>query len=323
MLVLDKAAVARALPWPVCVDAIEAMFRADCKVPVRHHHSVDVPGTLGATVLLMPAWTVGGYLGVKVANVFPGNAAIGLPSVSSTYMLYRATTGQPLAVIDGGELTSRRTAASSALAARYLARQDAQRLLIVGTGQVASHLAYAHASVLPIRKVDVWGRTEAKVEAIVQRLRADGFDAAAVTGLEAAVNRADVVSCATLSLEPLISGKWLSSGTHLDLIGGFTPSMREADDDAVRRSSVFVDTREGATLEAGDIVVPLRNGTLTPAMVLGDLSDLVRGVHRGRSGADEITMFKSVGAAMEDLASAIAVYEHHVDPGGKVERGLP
>ncbi len=314
MLVLDKAAVARALDWPVCIDAIEVMFRTGCEVPMRHHHRLDVPGAAAATVLLMPAWTVGGYLGVKVANVFPGNGALGLPAVSSTYMLFVATTGRPLAVIDGAELTSRRTAASSAVAARYLARKDARRLLIVGTGKVARHLAFAHSSVLPIEEIEVWGRTPANVDALVQTLRANGFNARATDDLEAAVRRADVVSSATLSPDPLIRGEWLAAGAHLDLIGGFTPVMREADDEAIRRSSVFVDTREGATVEAGDIVEPLRNGTMAPDGLLGDLYDLTRGGHPGRSRADEITLFKSVGAAIEDLATAVAVYEHHADP---------
>ena len=218
-------------------------------------------------------------------------------------------------MIEGGELTARRTAAASALAARFLARPDASRLLVVGTGRLSRNLALAHSAVRPFRRVEIWGRRPERAAEVAQELRRAGLDAHPAADLARAVREADVVSCATLSATPLVLGDWLRPGTHLDLVGGFTPTMREADDEAIRRASVFVDTRAGAMKEAGDIVVPLGNGTLAPEGIRADLYDLARGAHRGRVRPDEITLFKSVGAALEDLAAAILVYERFATPG--------
>ena len=167
MLTLNAAEVREALDWPSIVAALEAMFRGGCEMPARHHHTVQVPGATAATLLLMPAWSEGGYLGVKVVNIFPDNASHGLPAVAGIYLLFSAQTGAILATIDGAELTARRTAAASALAARYLARKDAARLLVVGTGRLAGNLAAAHATVRPIRDVAIWGRDRSKAAAVV------------------------------------------------------------------------------------------------------------------------------------------------------------
>lgn len=290
------------------VDALEDIFRDGCEAPVRHHHTVAVPGGSDATLLLMPAWIPGRYVGTKVVNVFPDNGRLGLPSVESIYLLFSGRSGELLATIDGAELTARRTVAASSLAARYLARKDAARLLVVGTGKVAGQLADSHAAVRPIRHVDVWGRDGDKAAKLARSLASRGFAAAPVNDLASAVAEADIISCATLSAEPLIHGEWLRPGAHLDLIGGYTPAMREADDEAVRRASVFIDTA-GALAEAGDIVVPLRTGVLGRAGILADLTDLARARHPGRRSDDEITLFKSVGAAAEDLAAAALAYE--------------
>jgi ornithine cyclodeaminase len=205
-------------------------------------------------------------------------------------------------------LTLRRTAAASALAASYLARADARRHVMIGTGALAPHLIQAHASARPIREVVVWGRDPTKTAALVNRLaswaKASGIAMAATEDREAAVRSADIATSATLSPEPLIRGEWLRRGTHVDLVGAYTPKMREADDDAIRRSRVYVDTRAGATKEAGDIVQPLASGVLNEGDIQGDLFDLCRGTAAGRSRDDEITLFKSVGTALEDLAAA-------------------
>jgi ornithine cyclodeaminase/alanine dehydrogenase-like protein (mu-crystallin family) len=308
VLTLDADAVRAALDWPSTIDALESMFHDGCTMPTRHHHTVQVPGTAAATLLLMPAWTEGGYLGVKVVNVFPGNADRGLPAVTGLYLLFSATTGAILATIDGAELTARRTAAASALAARYLARDDAARLLVVGTGRLAANLAAAHAAVRPIKSISIWGRDRNKAATVAASLEAEGLAASPCGDLAEAVAAADIVSCGTLARDPLIRGGWLKPGAHLDLVGGFTPAMREADDEAIRRASVFVDTRAGAMVEAGDIVVPLANGTLSADGVRADLFDLASGRHSGRATYDEITVFKSVGAALEDLAAAALAY---------------
>jgi ornithine cyclodeaminase len=307
MRVLSGADVAARLDMPSLIQALDAMFLAGCEAPLRHHHTVSVPGDPAGTLLVMPAWSVGGYLGVKLVNVFPGNSRRGEPALSAIYALYSATTGQLLSLMDGAALTARRTAAASALAARSLARKDASQLLIVGTGAVATQLAHAYAAIRPIQTVHVWGRDRVKAQRLAASL--EGIDAHAIDDLPAAVASADIVSCATLSQQPIIEGGWLSPGTHLDLIGSFTPNMREADDEVIRRASVFVDTRAGATTESGDIVIPLRTGALVTSDIRAELADLVRGTHPGRVSAAEITLFKSVGMALEDLAAAALVFE--------------
>jgi ornithine cyclodeaminase len=301
---VGAAEVDAALPIVGLIDRLERAFRDGAEVPLRHHHAVNSAEGHAGTLLLMPAWRTGGAMGVKCVTVFPGNQALGLASVLGVYLLLDASTGQPRAVLDGVTLTLRRTAAASALAARYLARNDAQRLVLVGAGALSAHLARAHAAVRPIADVAVWNRTPARAEAVARQLAADGLRAKAVTDLEGAVRDADVISCATMSATPVVRGAWLKPGAHLDLVGGYTPAMREADDEAVRRARVYVDTRAGAGKEAGDIVQPLRSGVLTEAAIAGDLFELARGQATGRRSADEITLFKSVGTAIEDLAAA-------------------
>ncbi|NEJ74296.1 ornithine cyclodeaminase family protein [Rhizobium phaseoli] len=309
MLVLDEEQTRAALPWPELIEAIARMFQSECVMPVRHHHEMEVPGEESATLLLMPAWLPGHYAGVKTVSVFPGNMRRGLPAIFGTYLLSSGATGEMLAAIDGGELTARRTAAASALASRYLARADAEELLVCGTGRLSLNLMLAHGTTRPIKKYRVWGRNRHAAETIAAEARALGLDAEAVADIEAAARTADIISCATLSGEPLISGEWLKPGAHLDLVGAFKPDMRESDDEAIRRASVYVDTRAGAVSEAGDIVQPLISGVLRESDIRAELAELVSGAHGGRSHDAEITLFKSVGAALEDLAGAILAYE--------------
>ncbi|MBM3571518.1 MAG: ornithine cyclodeaminase family protein [Alphaproteobacteria bacterium] len=307
---IDAATVERVLDDRGLIDALREMFRVGCTVPVRHHHSVAVPGEAEATLLLMPAWQEGGVIGVKVVNVFPGNAAHGEAAVNGVYLLFSARTGRLEALIDGNMLTLRRTACASALAATYLARPDATHMVMVGTGKLAPHLIGAHASARPIRDIRIWGRKPDKAAALADRLRQlpryRAAEIAVATDLAAAIGAADVISCATLSATPLVRGVWLKPGAHLDLVGAYTPNMREADDDAVRRAAgaVYVDTRAGATKEGGDIVQPIANGILSLSDIAGDLFDLARGAAPGRRDATQITFFKSVGTALEDLAGA-------------------
>jgi len=291
MRLLDAAATAAALPFGRLVPALRDAFAAGADVPDRHHHAL--PG--GATLLLMPAWQ-SDWLGVKVVTVHPGNAARGLPAVHSTYLLSEAATGRPVLLLDGDTLTARRTAAASALAASFLACPDAGRLLLVGAGRVASLMPAAHRTVRRVREVRVWSPTAARADALVAALRRDGFDAGRTGNLQAAAAWADIISCATLSTAPLIEGDWLRPGTHLDLVGAFTPAMREADEAAMRRAWVFVDTW-AALHEAGELAA------LGEADVCGTLQTLCRG-GPGRLG-DEVTAFKSVGTALEDLAAAM------------------
>jgi len=309
MLVLNEADTRAALPWGDLIEALRTMFRDGCEMPVRHHHDVAVPGEEAATLLLMPAWQPGSYIGVKMVSVFPGNTGRDLPAIHGSYLLSSGKTGQLLAIIDGAELTARRTAAASALAADYLAAKDARRMLMVGAGRLSLNLIEAHACVRPICEVTIWARDARKAEATAAQLDLPGVTVAVSTDLEAAARQADLISCATLSSQPLIRGEWLKDGAHLDLVGAFKPSMRESDDRAVERASLFVDTRDGALSEGGDLVQPLRAGIIAAGAVRADLAELAGGRHPGRTEPGEITLFKSVGAALEDLAGAILAFE--------------
>jgi ornithine cyclodeaminase len=307
MRVLGADDIHRLLDYSSLVEALRAMFRAGCEVPLRHHHTVAGPTAApeggGGTLLLMPAWQAGRSLGVKIVTVFPENATRSLPAVHGTYVLLDAATGVPKALLDGTALTLRRTAAASALAADFLARPDTAVHLMVGTGALAPHLVRAHLAMRPIRRTLIWGRDPRKAVALANRLAADGIAAEPAADLAQAVAAADTVTCATLARDPLIRGEWLRPGTHLDLVGGYTPEMREADDAAVRRARIYIDT-EAALHEAGDIVQPLRSGALSRGAIAGDLFRLARGECSGRQAPDEITLFKSVGSALEDLAAA-------------------
>ena len=305
MRIVGADDIHRLLDYPSLVDALRDMFRAGCEVPLRHHHTIGpaAPDGVPGTLMLMPAWQSGRSLGVKIVTVFPANAQRSLPAVYGTYVLLDAETGMPKALLDGTALTLRRTAAASALAAGFLARRDSAVHLMVGTGALAPNLIAAHAAARPIRETRIWGRNPQKAAALAARLSASGIAATPVSGLAEAARTADIVTCATLSADPLIRGDWLQPGTHLDLVGGYTPQMREADDEAVRRSRIYIDT-EAVLQEAGDIVQPLRSGVLARDAIVGDLFALARGECPGRRDPAEITLFKSVGTALEDLAAA-------------------
>jgi ornithine cyclodeaminase len=307
MRIVSAEDVHRLLDYPSLAAALRDMFRAGCEVPLRHHHPVPVPDGAPGTLLLMPAWRSGRSLGVKIVTVFPDNAQRLLPAVSGTYILLDAGTGAPRALLDGTALTLRRTAAASALAADYLARPDCSVHLMVGTGALAPHLVAAQAAIRPIRETRIWGRDPAKAAALASRLADAGIAAVPAPDLAQAAATADIVTCATLASEPLIRGEWLRPGTHLDLVGGYTPQMREADDDAVRRARIYIDT-DAALSEAGDIVQPLQSGVLARENIAGDLFALSRGECEARRHSSEITLFKSVGTALEDLAAAELVF---------------
>ena len=317
MRMIDAATVDRSLTFVGLVETLRVAFRDGAVQPVRHHHTIDRPDGAASTLLLMPAWTDferagtsdGGFVGVKIVTVSPDNNAIGKPAVMGLYLLLDGRTGEPLALIDGQRLTQWRTACASALAASWLAPEDASSLLIVGAGALSPFLARAHASVRPIRRIRIWNRTPANAHKVVAGLADLGLDVAVAPDLDAAVAQADIVSCCTISTEPLVKGALLKAGAHVDLVGGFTPTMREADDEAIRRARVHVDTLAGATKEAGDIVQPLASGVLVREAICGDLFGLARGEVAGRRSASEITLFKSVGAALEDLAAGIAVFK--------------
>jgi ornithine cyclodeaminase len=306
---ISAAAIDQTLTYPALVDALRHAFAADWTVPVRHHHAVPIPGEADQTLLLMPAWEGGKSVGIKIVTITPGNGARNLPAVQGIYLLMDGATGAPKALLEGKTLTVRRTAAASALAASFCARQDASVHLMVGAGALSQPLTEAHRAVRPIAQTLLWARDAAKAATKAEELRRAGIAVAVATNLEAAAREADIVSCATLSAEPLIRGAWLKPGAHLDLVGAYLPELRESDDEAVKRSTLFVDTRAGALKEGGDLLQPLKAGIIKESDVAAELADLCKGRHPGRKSDTEITLFKSVGTAIEDLAAAKLMLE--------------
>lgn len=301
---IDAAAVQAALDWPVLIDALREAFRAGGDTPLRASYPVTPQDD---RLLLMPAWDASS-VGVKIVTVFPRNPARGLASVSALYLLLEAATGRPCALIDGEAITLRRTAGASALASLYLSRPDSRTLLAVGPGRLAPYLVAAHRAVRPIERVLVWGRDRGRADALAERLRAQGTPAASCATLAEGLAAADIVTCATTAREPVVRGAAVRPGTHVDLVGAFTAEMRESDDELVARSSVFVDTFAAGLEEAGDLVQPIAAGRIAREHVQAELADLCAGRHPGRRAAQEITLFKSVGTALEDLCAARLVY---------------
>jgi ornithine cyclodeaminase/alanine dehydrogenase-like protein (mu-crystallin family) len=311
MQIFDASATRDGLPFAPLIAALRRAFAAGCEVPPRQVLTLADAGDAACTSLIMPAWssadaTVRHY-GVKIVNIAPHNAAHGLPALNASYLLFDGRSGAPLALIDGSVLTTRRTVAASALAASFLARSDARRLLVVGAGAVARQLPEAYRSVRPIEQVRVWARAPHKAEALAKAWRAEGFDASAETDLAAVVAQADIISCATLASEPLVQGRWLAPGSHLDLIGSFTPQMREADDACFAGADLFVDTDE-AMHKSGELLGALSRGVIG-AGAHATLTELCRGHAAGRRTAQQRTVFKSVGTALEDLAAAVLVVQ--------------
>jgi ornithine cyclodeaminase len=304
--VFTAAEVAAALPYGRLIDALERALRTPTSVPARAFHPIAVPNGGDGLLIVMPAWEVGGYACVKIATVFPDNEARGLPTVQAQVLLFDASNGSCVALLDGGEITRRRTAAASALAARSLARRDARELLVVGTGALAAYMAAAHAQVRQFERISVWGRNAAKAGTCARLIASQlpGHVVVSAADLELAARRADVISCATTSREPLIRGQWLKDGAHLDLVGSYCADMREADSDAVARARVYVDTYQGACSEAGDLLVPLAEGRIAADHIRGELAQLVAGSVPGRLSERDVTLFKSVGTAIEDLVAA-------------------
>src|SRR5262245_50009193 len=289
MKILSAAEVDANLDDLALIDRLDQLFRTGCEMPPRHHHTLarpTGPGSADATLLLMPAWTRGpsGRIGVKIVTVFPDNGRRSLPAIYGQYLLLDGTTGAPLALLDGTMLTKRRTACASGLASRYLSRPDAHRLLMIGTGALAPELIRVHSKVRPIEEVAIWGRRPEEAARLARQLSASLPQALArpiavraVDDRRQAVGAADIVCCATLSGLPLVEGGWLRGGQHIDLVGAYTPKMRESDDEAVRRARIYVDTRAGALKEGGDIVQPLASGAIGESDVIADLYELSRG----------------------------------------------
>lgn len=290
------------------IEAIQKFFMEGCEVPLRHNHAIqNKDGEEVGKLLLMPAWQPDKYLGLKTVGIFPNNSQKGLAGLHSVYILYDANTGVPIATFDGNTITSGRTAAASALAAKYLSRDDSRHLLVVGAGQVGSIIPEMYKAVRPIEKVSIYNPTSANAQKLADNLAQQDFCVEVVTDLKEAVKQADIISCATLSTKPLILKEWLQPGQHLDLIGSFTPQMRESDGACFQDTSVFVDTDE-ALMKAGDVLSAIEEGYFHQDKVMATLYELCQGKHQGRTSDSEITIFKSVGTGPEDLAAATLAY---------------
>jgi ornithine cyclodeaminase len=306
---IDAENITRLSPYPELINAIEDAFKGNVTAPERHHYDVGNEAA-PVTLLSMPAWETDEFIGQKLVTVAPGNADIGLETIQGVYVLMSAKTGLPLAVMDAPELTARRTAAASALAARYLTRGDAKTLLMVGTGKLSSYLIEAHAAVREYETIYVWGRSFEKAQAVCDQVNLPRMRVEAVDDLAAAVRKADTVSCATTSSVPIVKGEWLKAGSHLDLVGAFKATMRESDDAAIAGAKVFADTVAGVMGEGGDILQAIQSGAISDNPIAADLTMLATGQHAGRSEESERTVFKSVGAAVEDYAIARLVYQN-------------
>ena len=307
MKVFDAEAVHAALPWSYLIDALSHAHRGS--MPLSDVVVQNDPNKTANQFITLPGWVAGGPIAVKMVGVFPGNEKLTppQPNVQGLVALFDGSTGAPMLVADGAAMTARKTAGDSALAASLLARDDAEVLLVVGAGALAPHFARAHMAARPsLKRVLIWNRTLPKAEKVAADLRADGVNAEAVNDIDAAVAVADVITCVTMSDRPLVKGALLKPGTHLDLVGAYATSLRETDEEALKRARIFVDTRQGME-NTGDVGPALRSGLITPGAIAGDHFDLAQGRARGRESADEITIFKNVGGAHLDVFTAIAL----------------
>ncbi|MFK8010040.1 MAG: ornithine cyclodeaminase family protein [Saprospiraceae bacterium] len=316
MINISKEQLVENLDYSILIEALRKAFQEKYIVPTRHHHNYqNSKEGVDSTLLLMPAWQVGKYLGVKMVTVSPKNGKYNLPSIHGVYTLFDAEKGMPLAQINATTLTAQRTAAASALASSFLSKKNSKTLLMVGTGALAPELIRAHTSVREIKTVYVWGRNLEKAITVskiitrhLQSSKKTKFEIFPIKNIEEGIEKADIISCATLSSTPLIFGKKLKVGQHLDLVGAYRPEMRETDDEVILKSSIFIDTYDGMH-ESGDIAIPIEKGILKKENICGDLFELCRGEKTGRKNENEITFFKSVGHALEDLAAAKLIYE--------------
>ena len=295
---LDRAEVARLAPYGPLVDHLH---QGHLGAPAHVRRVVYSPPDADQVFLGLPAWQPGEAVGVKLVTVFPDNpGTLGLPSVQAVYALFDGGDGRPLAIMDGTELTYRKTSADSALGSRILSRPDSRTLLMVGAGGLAPHLIAAHREVRPsLERVLIWNRTRSKAEKLASDLGAE-----VAADLDRAVASADIICSATMTTDPLIAGDLLRPGTHLDLVGAFLPHCREVDDQVIRRATIFVDSYDAAVHESGDLAIPLGSGLITEADIQADLFELCRGDHPGRQDPGQITMFENGGGGHLDLMTA-------------------
>lgn len=306
---IDSQTINEHLPYGEFIPFLQDAFTKEYTVPQRMHANFEngVDQT-PSTLLIMPGWQDGEYLGVKTVTVSPHNKRFELPTIQGIYQLFDAENGSPLASFDASTLTARRTAAKSAIASRFLAREDAETFLMVGTGTLSTELIQSHCTLFPIKKVIIWEHSEGKGQKVIERLPEMDQEFSVINDLSDAVPQADIISVATLSVEPLIQGQWLQPGQHLESVGAYREDMREVDDEVLKRSTLFID-HEGAFEESGDFIIPIEKGVISRDDIKATLFDLCRSDAEGREDDEEITFFKSTGHALEDLSAALFVYQ--------------
>jgi ornithine cyclodeaminase len=301
MRVIDGPGLERLTPYPALIAALRDRLAERVASPQR---LVLDPTGQGDALLLMPAWREGGLMVVKLVTVYPRNAAAGRPALDASVSVFDQRDGRLRAILDGVVLTVRRTAAASALGAALLARPDCTTLLVIGTGALAPALARAHLAAQPgLRRVRVWGRTAAKAEALAAGLRAEGIDAEAAPDLDAAIAGADTIVAATTATQPIIRAAAVRSGTHLSLVGAFTPAMAEAEPALMKRARLFADDRASILAKGGEVAQAIAAGLIAESAIEADLAGLAR-AGPPRRARDDITVFKSVGFAALDLIAA-------------------
>lgn len=302
MRFVDVNEIRRVLSFPKLIAGMEQAHRRP-KIDV-----VDASlGNEAGHYFVRHAVDSGRLMASKMFTSFPQNLAKNIPAVQAVCVVFDGTDGTPLAVLDGTEITYWRTAADSAHGAKILSRDDVSTLLVVGAGGMSRRLVHAHCSVRPsLKRVLIWNRTAERAREVANDLKGEGIDASVMESLDAAISEADVTTSCTRVHEPLIKGANLKPGAHLDLVGGYTPQTREADDEAAKRSLIFVDRRESA-FHVGDIVQPIASGAIKESDVLGDLYDLAAGRIAGRRSANDITFFKNAGGGHLDLMTCEVV----------------
>lgn len=311
MLVINAESVHQSLNFNELVDALDETFSRPAGTPQRQVFSLDESSSHSDAFAVLPSWNEK-TIAVKAFTYFPNNAQKD-PQLSSLYskiLIFNRATGEPQALVDGTSVTYWRTAAVSALGSRYLSRENSSKLLVCGTGNLASFMALAHASVRPIKQITVWGRNQDKADATIELIRNQRPDIELIQcdNLEFSVREADIISCATGSPTPLFPGKWVQTGTHTDFVGNHNHDRRECDTTLIQRAAVFVDSKINVFAEAGELLIPVVEGNFSLSKVKGDLAQLSQSAVLARENAEQITLFKTVGTALSDLVGAQLVY---------------
>mgnify|MGYP001208530426 FL=1 len=309
MKTIGPEEVHAALSYPALIDALEETFSGEFSMPPRNVFLLDENSDTHDAFAVLPSWNTS-LIGVKAFTYFPSNSEP-YKSLYSKILLFDRAHGEPLALVDGTTVTFWRTAGISGLATRLLARENAETLLLLGTGNLATYIIRANASVRPLKRVLVWGRTASNAGKVVDQMNAelDGIEVSVVDNLEEACGQSDIIVSATGSHEPLVKGDWVKPGTHTDFIGNHHADKRECDTALVLKSKVYADSYANCFKEAGEILVPISEGVFTKEDVVADLSEMCSGSAPLRQSDDEVTLFKSIGMGISDLVGAGLAYQ--------------